>query len=115
MHPSTANNGDMDPHNYDHRWATITRDDHGGIIYIVAFLGLTYSSLTSLVRYFIRLRTLGLDDLAMFLAQVCFFWTCQVTTPRKLTNTGHKLNPVLVYLSVLISRIGKSTKSFKQR
>ncbi len=52
------------------RWATITPDDHRGIVYIVAFLACTYSTLTFLTRCFIKWHVFGLDDAAMAIAQV---------------------------------------------
>jgi hypothetical protein len=52
-----------------HRWATVTANDRSGILYIVTFLGFTYSSLTFVTRCFIKWHMLGLDDAAMFLAQ----------------------------------------------
>lgn len=52
------------------RWARITPDDRSGILYIVALLAFIYTSLTFLTRIFIRRRMLGLDDLAMLIAQV---------------------------------------------
>lgn len=53
-----------------YRWARITPDDHSGTLYIVTFLGFTYSSLTFLTRLLIKWHMLGLDDLAMLAAQV---------------------------------------------
>lgn len=52
-----------------HRWATITPNDHSGAVYIVTFLGFTYTSLTFLTRVFIKWQLLGLDDAAMLIAQ----------------------------------------------
>lgn len=60
----------MDSQDNNNRWATVTPDDYSGVVYIAAFLGLTYSSLTFLLRYFLRWRSFGLDDLAMSVAQV---------------------------------------------
>ena len=54
----------------EYRWARITADDQSGILYIVAFLNLTYTSLTFLARISIKWRMLGLDDGAMLVAQV---------------------------------------------
>lgn len=53
-----------------YRWATVTPDDRSGVLYIVAFLSFTYSSLTFLARGFIKWHVLGFDDTAMVLAQV---------------------------------------------
>ncbi|CAO2653631.1 Nn.00g030420.m01.CDS01 [Neocucurbitaria sp. VM-36] len=53
-----------------YRWASITPDDHSGILYIVTFLAFTYSGLTFIARCFIKWRVLGLDDAAMLLAQI---------------------------------------------
>lgn len=53
-----------------HRWARITPNDHSGAVYIVTFIGFTYSSLTFLTRLLIKWHVLGLDDLAMLAAQV---------------------------------------------
>jgi len=52
------------------RWARVTPDDNSGMLYIVTFIGFTYSGLTFLARLLIKWRLLGLDDLAMTLAQV---------------------------------------------
>ncbi|KAJ4986526.1 hypothetical protein SVAN01_07962 [Stagonosporopsis vannaccii] len=52
------------------RWARITPDDHSGMLYTVTFIGFTYSSLSFLARLLIKWHLLGLDDLAMLLAQV---------------------------------------------
>jgi hypothetical protein len=54
-----------------YRWATITADDSSGVLYIVAFLSFTYSSLTFIARCFIKWRVLGIDDAAALAAQVC--------------------------------------------
>ena len=56
--------------NYEHRWASITDDDHSGTLYIVMFLGLTYSGITFLTRLLIKWHMLGLYDLAMVFAEV---------------------------------------------
>ncbi|KAF1357512.1 hypothetical protein EJ07DRAFT_74596, partial [Lizonia empirigonia] len=53
-----------------HRWANITPDDHSGTLYIVTFLGFTYTSLTFLTRVVVKWRVLGLDDVAMLVAQI---------------------------------------------
>ena len=53
-----------------YRWAQITPDDRSGTLYIVNFLGFTYTSLTFLARILIKWRMLGLDDVAMLIAQV---------------------------------------------
>jgi hypothetical protein len=53
-----------------HRWATVTPDDRSGILYVVAFLNFTYSSITFITRYFIKWHVLGRDDAAAFAAQV---------------------------------------------
>ncbi|KAH3906018.1 hypothetical protein HBH56_212200 [Parastagonospora nodorum] len=52
-----------------YRWATVTADDRSGILYIVAFLTFTYSSLTTITRCFIKWHVLGLDDAAALGAQ----------------------------------------------
>jgi hypothetical protein len=52
--------------NDENRWASITDDDHSGTLYIVIFLGLTYSGITFLIKW----HMLGLDDLAMVFAEV---------------------------------------------
>ncbi|KAH6638746.1 hypothetical protein C7974DRAFT_421421 [Boeremia exigua] len=54
----------------DTRWAHIAPNDRSGTLYIVTFLGFTYSSLTFLARVWIKWHMLGLDDLAMLLAQI---------------------------------------------
>lgn len=54
----------------ENRWARVTPDDHSGTLYIVTFLGLTYSSVTFLTRLLIKWHMLGLDDLAMLFAEV---------------------------------------------
>jgi hypothetical protein len=56
--------------NDENRWASITDDDHSGTLYIVIFLGLTYSGITFLTRLLIKWHMLGLDDLAMVFAEV---------------------------------------------
>lgn len=56
--------------NNSYRWARITPDDHSGTLYIVTFLGFTYTSLTFLTRILIKWHMLGLDDMAMLVAQV---------------------------------------------
>jgi hypothetical protein len=56
-----------------YRWARITPDDHSGILYIITFLGFTYTSMTFLTRLLIKWRMLGLDDVAMLVAQVLSF------------------------------------------
>lgn len=59
------------------RWATVTADDRSGILYIVAFLTFTYSSLTNITRFFIKWHVLGLDDAAALGAQVGIITTSQ--------------------------------------
>ncbi|KAF3000064.1 hypothetical protein E8E13_001092 [Curvularia kusanoi] len=54
----------------ENRWARITADDHSGTLYIVTFLGLTYTGITFLTRLLIKWHMLGLDDLAMLLAEI---------------------------------------------
>jgi hypothetical protein len=56
--------------NHENRWASITDDDHSGTLYIVIFLGLAYSGITFLTRLLIKWHILGVDDLAMVLAEV---------------------------------------------
>ncbi|KZM24452.1 hypothetical protein ST47_g4406 [Ascochyta rabiei] len=53
-----------------HRWARVTPNDHSGILYIVTFVGFTYTSLTFLTRILIKWQVLGLDDAAMLVAQI---------------------------------------------
>ncbi|KAF2713193.1 hypothetical protein K504DRAFT_530228 [Pleomassaria siparia CBS 279.74] len=52
-----------------YQFATVTSDDHGGIIYITAFLTFTYSALTFITRCAIKWRVFGLDDWATCVAQ----------------------------------------------
>jgi hypothetical protein len=52
------------------RWQIVTPDDRGGVLYIVVFLSLTYTSITFIARCFIKWRVLGLDDAATCAAQV---------------------------------------------
>lgn len=52
------------------RWARIISNDHSGAVYIAAFTGITYGSLTFLTRLLIKWRVLGLDDLAVLAAHV---------------------------------------------
>lgn len=52
------------------RFSTVTPDDHGGFIYIAAFLTVTYSSCTFLARCFIKWKVFGIDDWTAGLAQV---------------------------------------------
>jgi hypothetical protein len=54
----------------NYRWAVVTPDDHSGTLYIVTFLGFTYTSLTFLTRMVIKWQMLGLDDGVMMIAQV---------------------------------------------
>lgn len=54
-----------------YRFAIVTPEDRSGIVYVVAFLGFTYSSLTFITRCLIKWRVVGLEDFAMLLAQVC--------------------------------------------
>jgi hypothetical protein len=61
---------DPTPVNTGNRWTTVTPDDRSGILYITAFLGFTYSSLTFFTRFIIKWRVLGLDDAAICAAQV---------------------------------------------
>ncbi|KAH8725674.1 hypothetical protein GQ44DRAFT_652357 [Phaeosphaeriaceae sp. PMI808] len=53
-----------------YRWATVTPDDRSGAVYIVTFLGFTYSGLAFITRCFIKWNVLGLDDVATLLAQI---------------------------------------------
>lgn len=53
-----------------HRWAHVTPNDHSGALYIITFVGFTYGGLTFLTRLMIKWHVLGLDDLAMLVAQV---------------------------------------------
>ncbi|KAH7351401.1 hypothetical protein BKA66DRAFT_279790 [Pyrenochaeta sp. MPI-SDFR-AT-0127] len=53
-----------------YRWASVTPDDHSGILYIVTFLAFTYSALTFITRCYIKWHVLGLDDAAMSVAQI---------------------------------------------
>ena len=52
------------------RFSTVSTDDHGGFIYIAAFLSFIYASLTFLTRDFIKRKVWGLDDWAVCLSQV---------------------------------------------
>jgi hypothetical protein len=58
------------PPDSGYRWATVTTDDRSGVLYIIALLSFTYSSLTFITRCFIKWHVLGLDDAAAFVAQV---------------------------------------------
>jgi hypothetical protein len=51
------------------RWATVTPDDHSGTLYVVAFLGFTYTTITIATRVFIKRNMLGVDDGTMVVAQ----------------------------------------------
>ncbi|KAF2472815.1 uncharacterized protein BDR25DRAFT_366028 [Lindgomyces ingoldianus] len=53
-----------------YRFSTVTPDDHGGLIYIAAFLSFIYSSITFIARCFIKWRVFGFDDWAMMVAQI---------------------------------------------
>jgi hypothetical protein len=53
------------------RWAGITPDDYSGVLYVITFLSLTYTSTTVLARVLIRSIVLGVDDCTMVAAQVC--------------------------------------------
>lgn len=52
------------------RWAVVTANDRAGVLYIITFLGFTYSGLTFITRGFIKWRVFGLDDAAIVVAQV---------------------------------------------
>ncbi|KAF2838844.1 hypothetical protein M501DRAFT_935163 [Patellaria atrata CBS 101060] len=52
------------------RFATITSDDHGGIVWITSLLFMTYTLLTFATRCFIKWHMFGVDDWAMVAAQV---------------------------------------------
>jgi hypothetical protein len=51
------------------RWATVTPDDSSGALYVVAFLGFTYTTITIATRVFIKRNMLGVDDGTMVVAQ----------------------------------------------
>jgi hypothetical protein len=53
-----------------YRWATVTPTDHSGVVYVFAFLSFTYTSVTILARVLIKRNMLGIDDVAMLVAQV---------------------------------------------
>lgn len=53
------------------RFVTITPNDHGGIIWIVSLLCMTYTLITYATRLFIKFHMLGVDDWVMTAAQVC--------------------------------------------
>ncbi|PSN71293.1 hypothetical protein BS50DRAFT_546564 [Corynespora cassiicola Philippines] len=59
---------DLSPAGY--RFATITPEDHRGVIYIATFLAFTYYNLTFLTRCFIKWHMFGLDDWAVVVAQI---------------------------------------------
>jgi hypothetical protein len=89
-----------------YRFATVTPEDSSGIVYVVAFLGFTYSSLTFIARCFIKWRVVGLDDLAMLLAQVCslrLHYTCFA----KLRRADCQSRPVRTHSHVSFSWAGK--------
>ncbi|KAF1850648.1 uncharacterized protein K460DRAFT_391103 [Cucurbitaria berberidis CBS 394.84] len=79
-----------------HRWAIVTPDDRSGVLYIVAFLAFTYSSLTFLARCFIKWHVLGFDDAAMALAQVA----CLVQFSLLLVSLSAGLGKTFDLLSV---------------
>lgn len=80
-----------------HRWANITPDDHSGTLYIVTFLGFTYTSLTFLTRVIVKWHVLGLDDVAMLVAQVCTIINFAHKTfhDHTLITVDHQSYPVL--------------------
>lgn len=73
---------DLIPSGY--RFSTITPDDHGGYVYIGAFLAFTYANLTFLTRCFIKWQVFGFDDWAMCVAQVQT--SIRLNSPILLTN-----------------------------
>ena len=62
---------DLSPAGY--RSATVTQEDHRGVIYIATFLAFTYYNLTFLTRCFIKWHMFGLEDWAVVVAQVGFY------------------------------------------
>lgn len=60
-----------EPFTGGYRWATITPDDHSGVLYITAFLTFTYANLTFITRCFLKYQVFGLDDWTLVIAQVC--------------------------------------------
>jgi hypothetical protein len=52
-----------------HRWASVTPDDYSGTLYVVAFVGFTYTTMTVVTRVFIKRNMLGIDDGIMVVAQ----------------------------------------------
>ncbi|KAL5114624.1 putative ATPase [Pleosporales sp. CAS-2024a] len=90
------------------RWAAVTADDRGGILYIVAFLTFTYSSLTILTRGFIKWHVLGLDDAAAIVAQ--FASIVQFALLLTSLSAGLAKNFVLLspeeYLAMASSQLG---------
>lgn len=86
------------------RWANITPDDHSGVLYIVTFISFTYSNLTFLARLLIKWHMLGLDDLAMLLAQVLI--SCSVyflPSATKLTTTDCQHSPIRAFACFHVS------------
>jgi hypothetical protein len=56
-------------HGHGDRWASVTPDDHSGTLYVIAFLGFTYTTMTVVTRVFIKRNMLGVDDGTMVVAQ----------------------------------------------
>ncbi|KAF2004742.1 hypothetical protein P154DRAFT_551938 [Amniculicola lignicola CBS 123094] len=52
-----------------YHFAAVNPNDHAGLIYIAAFLTLTYTNLTFLTRLFVKWHVFGFDDWAMCVAQ----------------------------------------------
>lgn len=96
-----------------HRWARITADDHSGTLYIVTFLGFTYTSLTFFARILIKWQLLGLDDAAMLVAQVlCLYLSVCIAV---LMTLDHQHYPILFTTSISIKRPSKIISIYYQR
>lgn len=52
------------------RFAIITPDDHGGLIWIASLLGAIFTMLTFFLRYFVKRNYRGLDDWVALAATV---------------------------------------------
>lgn len=91
----------------DTRWARNTPNDHRGTLYIVTFIGFTYSNITFVTRLLIKWHMLGLDDLAMLFAQVQATYTLNSCVDTVLTTTDRQYHSICVFTCVHVSRPGK--------
>jgi hypothetical protein len=61
------------------RFSTYTPDDHGGVIWTTSLICAVYTTLTFLLRGYIKRKAYGLDDLVFAVATVGSFMMSKVT------------------------------------